>query len=170
MGVLINNKVLEKDSNMKSQLIAKGYGSRDKTDFWLDCYEVLYLMEKKSYEVFDHKDKSIDFEKMLKILAKDKKEKTLAKYLVYKDFRERGYVIKTGFKFGFDFRVYPRGKKMGEGHTEWVVAVLEEKDMFNGTEISRQARMSLGLKTKLLVAMVDHENEINYYEINRITP
>ena len=36
-----------------------------------------------------------------------------SKQKVHEDLREKGYCIKTGLKFGFDFRVYPRGKKNG---------------------------------------------------------
>ena len=84
--------------------------------------------------------------------------------------RERGYVIKTGFKFGFDFRVYPRGKKPGEEHSQWVIHVATQDEKISVPNYSRMIRLSGNLKTQLLIAVVDSEDDVNYYATNRITP
>ena len=89
---------------------------------------------------------------------------------MYSDLRERGYVVKTGFKFGFDLRVYPKGKKPGEAHTQWVITVKGQNDKINFIELSRKVRLSGNIKTKLMFAVVDSENDINYYETIRVTP
>jgi len=52
-------------------------------------------------------------EELMKFASKTDK-KFYSKLIVYRDLRERGFVVKTGYKFGFDLRVYPRGKKPGE--------------------------------------------------------
>jgi len=89
---------------------------------------------------------------------------------VFKDMRDRGYVIKTGFKFGTHFRVYPRGKKPGEAHTEFTVQVMPEEKRLEVTDISRLVRLARAIRTRLVLAVVDSENEIVYYEIKRISP
>ena len=45
------------------------------------------------------------------------------RYIVFKEIRNRGYIIKTALKFGADFRIYDRGVKPGEDHARWVVLV-----------------------------------------------
>jgi tRNA-intron endonuclease len=59
-----------------------------------------------------------------------------ARFIVYSDLRERGFLVKTGFKFGCDFRVYERGVKLKKGpkeafeHTKWVVHAIPEEFSF----------------------------------------
>ena len=84
--------------------------------------------------------------------------------------RERGFVVKTGFNFGFDFRVYPRGKKPGQAPSQWCINVTSQQDKYNFIEMSRMLRLAGKLKIKLLNVVVYSENDINNYEVNRITP
>ena len=46
-------------------------------------------------------------------------------YDVYADWRSKGYVIKTGFKFGTHFRIYFPGRTAGQGHE---VGALDARD------------------------------------------
>ncbi|MBU0635416.1 tRNA-intron lyase [Candidatus Micrarchaeota archaeon] len=92
------------------------------------------------------------------------------KFVVFKELREKGFVVKTGFKFGFDFRVYPRGKRPGEAHSQWVIEVKNQEEKMKMPELSRFVRMAQTLHTKALLAIVDAENEINYYELSRLVP
>ena len=41
--------------------------------------------------------------------------KNYAKYIVFRDLKDRGFVIKTGFKYGSEFRLYNRGGGPGQG-------------------------------------------------------
>jgi tRNA-intron endonuclease len=82
--------------------------------------EALYLLEKNRLCVEDSKYKLMSFKQLFGLIAKKDKH-LLARYSVYCDFRDRGYVIKTALKFGADFRVYERGVKMGEDHAKWIV-------------------------------------------------
>lgn len=152
------------------QLFQKGFGERDADKkLVLDLKEALYLAEKEKLEILDLKGKPVSEKALLKLGEKLEK-KFYSKLLVFKDLRERGFVVKTGFKFGFDFRVYPRGKKPGEEHTQWVIHVGTQDEHFSLPEFSRMIRLSGNLNTMPLLAVVDSEDDINYYEIKRITP
>lgn len=168
MAKLIENKVIVEDKKTRDQLIQKGFGEKEEKKLILDLKEALYLLGKKKLEV-KQKGKKISFKKLLE-LADSLEEKFYTKFLVFKDLRERGFVVKTGLKFGFPFRVYPRGKKVGEEHTQWVINVVTQDDQFSIIETSRMVRLAGNLNTVLLMAVVDSENDINYYEIRRIVP
>lgn len=169
MCILLQNKVLVNTKRKQSQLQQKGFGERQEKEFVLDLKEALYLAEKGKIKLRDAKDKEIDEKELLKYA--EKKEKGFySKYIVYRDFRDRGYCIKTGFKFGFDFRVYPRGKKVGEEHTKWVVAVETQDARLTMPQLSRMVRLAGNLRAELLIAVVDSENDINYYPVKRIVP
>jgi len=169
MALLVQNKVLVEEPKLKSQLIQKGFGEREGKTLVLDLKEALYLLGRKKISVEDAKGKKIKEKDLLKYASRREKN-FYSKFLVYRDMRERGFCIKTGFKFGVDFRVYPRGKKMGEAHTYWTLQVMNQSDRINMIEFSRMVRLAGNLKTILLVAVVDSENDINYYEVKRITP
>jgi tRNA-intron lyase len=71
-------------------------------------------------------------------------------------------------KFGFDFRVYPKGKKMGESHTQYVIHVAPESERLSMPSISRMTRLSGNIHTTVLIAVVDREDEVNYYSLGRL--
>ena len=169
MELLVSSKVLVKSNKLKSQLIEKGYGEKKESYLVLDLKEALYLLDRGKIDISDKKDEEYNYEALLKYASK-KEPKFYTKYLVYRDFRERGYCIKTGLKFGFDFRVYPKGKRAGEAHSEFVVQVSEQGERLSMPDLSRMARMSQTLNTKVINAVVDSENDINYYQVQRILP
>src|SRR3989344_8891689 len=91
----------------------------------LSLIEALYLMEKKRIKVYDSRNKEINYENLLK--KSQKAEPNFwVRYCVYRDIRNRGYIIKTALKFGADFRIYDRGVKPGEDHARWVVFPVHE--------------------------------------------
>ena len=170
MALLIDDKVLCRDKRLGDTLRQRGFGEQRERELVFDLFEGLYLSEKEKFGIADSKTgKAIEEEELVKYASKKIKNFFL-KYQVFRDLRERGFVVKTGFKFGFDFRVYPRGKKPGEAHSQWCINVTSQDDKYNFIEMSRMVRLAQNLKTKLLNAVVDSENEINYYEVVRVTP
>ncbi len=167
--MLAENKVIVSEKNIRDQLIQKGFGERKERELVLDLHEALYLTEKGKLTVKDSKGKKVDKKKLLAIGEK-KDKKFYSKQLVFKDLRDRGYCVRTGFKFGFDFRVYPRGKKPGEEHSQWVVDIKTQSEKLGMTGLSRMVRLAQNLKTIAIQAIVDSEDEINYYEIKRLVP
>ena len=127
------------------------------------------MLKREKLSVEDQEGKSISCEELLNF-AQKKEKNFYNKLIVYTDLRERGYVVKTGFKFGFDFRVYPRGKKPGEEHTQWVIHVASQDEQISIPNFSRMVRLSGNLKTELLIGVVDSEDDVNYYSTTRITP
>ncbi len=163
---LIGSKVIVEKKRLESQLQQKGFGERSKGEFVLDLNEAIYLLEKKKLEIGDKDGKKLSKKKLL-ALAEKKEKKFYTKFLVYRNLREQGYCPKTGFKFGADFRVYPKGKKPGKAHTQWVVNVLNQSKRLSMTELNRMTRLASSIKTELVLAIVDSENDVNYYSIKR---
>ena len=169
MCLLIGNNAVIEEKRLASQLQQKGFGERSKGEFVLDLYETLYLLEKKKLKVKDKQDKVVSRKRLL-VYCEKKIKNFYLKFQVFKNLREKGFCTKTGFKFGFDFRVYPKGKKPGQAHSKWVVNAVSQNERFNSIELSRMVRLSGNIRTEMLMAVVDSENDINYYAIERITP
>ncbi len=90
--------------------------------------------------------------------------------MVFRDLKNRGYIIKTGFKYGSEFRLYERGTSPGNGHSNYLVKVTTEKDNLPLKDLSSQVRVAHGVNKYLLLAVVDQENDITYYNIEWTRP
>ena len=130
----------------------------------LSLLEALYLLEKGRLILLDGKNKKIDFEKFLK-KAKKLGPNFWIRYCVFKDMRNRGYIIKTALKFGADFRVYDRGVKPGEDHAKWIVYPVHEASTLTWYEFSAKNRVAHSTRKRLLLGIVDEEGDCTYYEV-----
>ncbi|MBW2998119.1 tRNA-intron lyase, partial [Candidatus Woesearchaeota archaeon] len=83
------------------------FGSLINDKVQLSLLEALYLLEKDKIEVFDGRNKKLDFESFVS-RARRLDKKFWNRFVVFKDLRDRGYIVKTALKFGADFRVYER--------------------------------------------------------------
>ncbi|MBN1940873.1 MAG: tRNA-intron lyase [Candidatus Diapherotrites archaeon] len=169
MALLSGQKVIVTEKKLGDQLQQKAFGERKQNRQILDLKEALYLLDRGKIDVETEKEEKVSFDDLLKH-ASVREANFYKKFVVYTDLRERGYCVKTGFKFGFDLRVYPRGKRPGQEHTQWVVKVAEQTERVSMPEYSRMVRLAQNLKTTALIAIVDSEDDINYYEAKRIVP
>ena len=166
-AVLLENKVIVEDSTLKGTLVEKGFGESRGRNLVLDLFEAMYLLQKDKLILLDKKDHKLSEKKVLAI-GLDHDKNFYSKFVVYSDIKEKGYCIKTGLKFGFDFRVYPKGKKMGQAHSEFGLHVAAENEKLSMTQISRMTRLAGNIHIKAIIAVVDRENEVNYYSSERI--
>lgn len=181
-GELIENRVVISGEEVVALYDESGYGKpmpEEKPNrVELDLVEAAYLVEKEKLKVFtkeDGKKKKIDFQDLMKIASKSVNE-FHPQFVVYRDLRERGYLVKTGFKFGAHFRVYERGVKLKRGpkaeheHTKFVLHAVSEESAFSLPELSRAVRLAHNIRATFVWAVVDKENDVTYYNIQRLTP
>jgi tRNA-intron endonuclease len=90
--------------------------------------------------------------------------------LVFKDLRQKGYVVKTALKFGAEFRIYEKGSKPGNKHAKWIVFAEHESKKLSWHEFSAKNRVAHSTKKNLLLAIVDEEADITYYEVKWLKP
>ena len=170
MAVLADGRVIVTDPELVGELDQKGYGEREKDKLILSPEESLYLVEKrKNFVVQDPRGKELSFEQLLKKFSRLDKEFG-RKYLVFKDLRERGFCVRTGFKWGTHYRVYARGDRPGKGHAIWLVHVVPEEYKCSFPELSRAVRLAQNVRKKMVYAVLDKEGDITYYKVERITP
>jgi tRNA-intron endonuclease, archaea type len=143
-----------------------GEPSEDKIQYSLA--EALFLFQKGKLEVFSNKKKLSKTDFINKIRKIDKKIQI--KYPVFKDLRERGYIVKSALKFGADFRVYDKGSNPGEKHAKWVVFCDHETKKLTWHDFSAKNRIAHSTKKNLLLAIVDEEGDVSYYEVKWIKP
>ena len=130
--------------------------------------EAYFLIESGKMEIYS-KNKKLSKEEILKKFQKIDK-KFQQKYLVFKDLRKKGYIVKTALKFGAEFRVYEKGKKPGKEHAKWLVITGNESNKISWHEFSSKNRVAHSTRKNLLLALVDEEGKIIYYEIKWVKP
>ncbi len=135
----------------------------------LSLLEALYLMEKGRLSIKTDSGKEITFEHFLK-KARKVEPNFWIRYCVFKDIRNRGYIIKTALKFGADFRIYDRGVKPGEDHARWIVYPVHEGETLTWYEFAAKNRVAHSTKKRLLIGIVDDEGDVTYYEIRWMRP
>jgi tRNA-intron endonuclease len=164
---LVGEKGIVADSRKADQLMNLGFGERKEKQLVLDAFEVVFLAEKEKILVKDSKNKKMNVEKLLQKFQKTNPN-FFNHFCVFNDLRGKGHVVKTGFKFGADFRVYPKGKRVGEAHTQMVVNVHTPQEKLSATQWGRFVRLAQTLRTQAVLAVVDGENQVNYYTIARV--
>lgn len=171
-GILNGTKIIVKDKEILKYIKEDFEEEKEnKNVIEISLIEGLYLVEKKLLNVYDKKKLEF-FEIVKKATEITNDEKFYIKFLVYKDLRAKGYYVFSGYKFGADFRVYERDQKAQEGqkvHAKFLVNVFPEERLFSFVNLSGDVRMTKGVNKSLIYAVVNADNEIIYYGIERMT-
>jgi tRNA-intron endonuclease, archaea type len=132
-----------------------GYGRLEHDGLRLSLQESLYLVHRQKIEIA-----GFSFDSLYAVLADQ--PGFLRSFLVYRDLRERGYVVQAG---PHDFRVFRRGEKPGTGESLYLVRVLSERDPILFGKLIEEVIASKNMRKQYVLAVVDDEDELTYYEI-----
>ena len=169
-GMLAGTRVITEASDEAREFYNQSrFGSLDKDKVELSLLEALYLMEKNRLVVKSESGRKVAFESYVKKARKEEPNFWI-RYIVFKDMRNRGYIVKTALKFGADFRVYDRGIKPGEDHAKWIIFPVHEGSVFTWHEFSAKNRVAHSTKKRLLMGIVDDEGDVTYYVCRWIRP
>ncbi len=164
-SVFISEKIFSNSKEAFNLFESQRFGERTGEKIFYTLQEALFLVETKKMEITDSKDKNIKEKELFKKFEKiDKKFKT--KYLVFRDLRQKGLIVKTALKFGAEFRVYEKGKNIGVDHAKWILFPVSQNEQLTWQDFSAKNRIAHSTNKKLLIAVVDEENEVSYYEVN----
>lgn len=170
-AILTEGRILTENSDEARQLNEKSmFGIITKNGtIHLSFLEAAYLIEKGTINLFDGRNKEICLDNLIK-KAKKSEPNFWLRYVIFRDMRSRGYIIKTALKFGADFRVYERGVKPGEEHAKWVVYAVKEGSTMTWYEFAAKNRVAHSTKKNLMIGIVDDEDDITYYEVKWTRP
>ena len=168
---LYKGKIIVWDEAQANHLYQRGFFGKPLSGGKLQLapVEALYLTESGKVSVISGEGKNLNFRSLAEKFI-DSDTELMLKYAAYADLRSRGYVIKTGLKFGAHFRVYDRGEKPGEAHSKFLVQAISEGVKMTPTEMARAVRLAHSVKKKIYWAVVDDEGDITYYSITRERP
>ncbi len=170
-AVFSNERIVTENSNEARDLFNQSiFGSiLENGQVQLSLHEALYLLEKNRLEIVDYRKKEVSFQDYFK-RANKLEPNFWVRYAVFKDMRTRGYIVKTALKFGADFRIYDRGVKPGEDHARWVVYPVHEGTTLTWYEFAAKNRVAHSTKKRLMLAVVDDESDVTYWEVKWVRP
>ena len=86
------------------------------------------------------------------------------KYLVYKNFRDKGYIVNPGIKFGCDFAVYQKGP--GIDHAPYLVQVYNNKDSISTTGVVLAGRLATTVRKQFILAISNGKDKVDYLALD----
>lgn len=168
-ALLRDDGVLVKSPEDSEKLLSRGYGTKREEGLLLTFYEAMYLHSKGIIKVLDESTGTfIDFQGLLEKYKAIEKNAWI-KYLVYRDLRSRGYVVREGFGMGVDFRLYERGE-YSKDSADYLVYSIYEGMALSIEDLAQVLIRSQNLKKTLILAVVNRRGEIVYYTLSRLNP
>ena len=128
----------------------------------LDLIEGLYLLENKKITITKSKQK-LNTDQMIKICKKEY-HNFEKKYLVYKNFRDKGYIINPGIKFGCDFAVYEKGP--GIDHAPFLIQVYNRSESISSTEIVLAGRLATSVRKQFILAIPKGKDKVDFLALD----
>ncbi|MCQ5340464.1 MAG: tRNA-intron lyase [Candidatus Methanomethylicia archaeon] len=168
-AILMGNKIIVTGSGAEKLYEQGYYGEWEDNKLVLFDVEALYLLDNNKIILVDESNKVLTFQELVNLLLKNDPNIWL-RYLLYSDLRRRGYVVKEGYGKGLEFRVYRRGAMIGKEPAKYLVYGLIEGKTISISElknISNKAKLS---NKDLIIAVIDRQGEITYYEAMEIIP
>ncbi|HDD26545.1 MAG TPA: tRNA-intron lyase [Acidilobales archaeon] len=170
-GFLVGSRILIFDEAWAKKLYELGvygkpFGIRKpksvedvKAPLELSIVEATYLVEKGVMKVFRGDGSEVGVNDLLEI-----GRKVIPNfddlYIVYKDLRERGFIVRSGLKFGADFAIYT--ERPGVQHAPYLIKVFKGFDKVDPIDLVGLGRLSHSVRKRLILAVITPSNEIKY--------
>ena len=172
-GEIIENRIIIWDIQESRDLFRNGYFGKPigipkpnpdeiNVPLILDLIEGCYLLEISKIKIYRDK-KKVSLDELVKI-CREEYHNFDKKYLVYKDFREKEYVVNPGIKFGCDFAVYNRGP--GIDHAPYLVQVYNKSDPISSTDVVLAGRLASSVKKQFILAIPSGKSSVDYLALD----
>lgn len=167
-GIFKNNKIEILNSPTAQSLYEKNYFGTLLPDnsLELDVLEALLLIERSRIKIFDENKKEMTAEQILSIVVEED-PRIWVKYLVYRDLRQRGYMVRLGYGDGIDFRVYPRGSTRSEAIAKYFIYILDEGNSIQLQNLDQITKQTLNARKKLIIVTLDRLGDPTYYHLEQ---
>ena len=166
-GALAERGVIVTEQSNIDALSSRGYGTLENKVFTLTFYESLYLLDKGMLEIKSEIGKWVDFQSLLHCYEAQN-DNAWVNYLVYRDLRSRGYVVREGFGGGIDFRIYERGS-FGKDTAPYLILSTQEGKPLSINDLASALQQCQSQKKELTLAVMNRRGEIVYYSVSQLT-
>ena len=152
------------------QVYGKGYFGTPSSDggLALDRYESVYLAEMGRIDVRRAGGRAVAWPTVFRRAVRSDPGFAV-RYLVYRDLRQRGYVVRASPP-PVAFSVLPRGGVLHKTPSRYWVEAISERVPFDLARLFELAERAQSAKKLLLLGLVDEESDLTYYRVRRPSP
>jgi len=174
-GIIENDKVKLFDERAIEEFYNTSYigtleeNSENQSILVFDPIEVLLLCERNRILLWEENDKNktlYDFEGLITYFTQFD-DRLWYKYIIYMDLRKRGYIVRTGYGDGIEFRVYKRGADFENDSAKFLIYPVFEGSPIQLRDLDKMSRVALASRKDLLVATVDRLSKPIYYSVKK---
>ncbi|HVQ00285.1 MAG TPA: tRNA-intron lyase [Candidatus Thermoplasmatota archaeon] len=166
-GLLLKNRVIIFDPCLAKQLLENEFIGKPFGDgLQLSFVEALYLAHRDALELYAPSGAVLSLHKVLLFMKKLQPDID-RRLSVFTDLKQRGMLVKTGFKFGAHFRAYTQ--QPDRTHAEYLIHVVEHGFTSIWAEISRAVRLAHSVNKEFVFARVSGSS-IDYVKLGRLRP
>ncbi|MCI4336520.1 MAG: tRNA-intron lyase [Thermoplasmata archaeon] len=161
--------VLVADAAEAGTVYGRGYfGTVASAGLTLDRFEAVYLAEMARLAVEDSRGRAVPWAEVYRQAARVEHGFGV-RYIVYRDLRQRGYVVRATPPPA-EFAVLPRGGVLHKTPSRYWVAIFSERVPLEMAQLFSLAERAQAAKKSLLLALVDEESDLTYYRLRRPSP
>jgi len=161
----IDEKTIVINPKMQNILNERGFGESQNDTLILNSFETLYLLYNNKLEL-KKVNKNIVFDELIQKYIQ-KNDDILTQFLLYRDLRTKGYVVKDGFGFGSDFRVYEKGT-YGQKDAKFLIFAFNEGTQQKIGKLYKNIHEITQMGKEPIIAVIERRGEIIYYKINKM--
>ncbi len=156
---LSKGRVYLPESEKLMELREKAFGTLTDNRILLNPYETFYLVEKNRVRVLEERTKkNFSLQELVTKLSVGRPT-IWTKYLVYRDLRDRGYLVRVE-EGGFDFETF------GKGATRRLVSIVFEGGESTLDKLAKLSARANNEGKDLVLAVIDRRTDIVYYTLN----
>jgi tRNA-intron endonuclease len=144
------------------ELILKDYGEEKRKYLVLKPLETLYLMFIDKIKVKKGK-KYLDLNHLINFYSKINPS-IFSLFLIYRDLKSRGYIVKPGYGERIDFLVYERGE-YPEKPAKLRVIGVDEGNPISILKLIDILKFSTMSKKELKIAVIERRGDVVYYTL-----
>lgn len=166
-GVLIRDRVFIFDPSDAALIRESGYyGKMIDNVLQISIIEACYLVKRKELSVYrSNTEKKISYSELCDF-GRSTQDEFDIRLRTFTDARERGLVVKTGFKYGTHFRAYESSPD--DCHARYLIHSVNASNKTMWPEISRAVRLSGGVKKEFLFCRIGES--VEYLEFKWFRP
>jgi tRNA-intron endonuclease len=148
------------ESDRQIEFLDRGFGTRRGKKLELSPYEAFFLTEKGRIKVTDEDTQEIlSLHDLVTELSMGKQEIWI-RYLVYRDLRERGYIVRETKKVDFEIH--------GKGAERRLISIVYEGGESSLHELTNLLRYAARQKKELILSVIDRRTDLVYYSIGEM--
>ena len=173
-GIIRKEKVVISNQEATEEFYKNSYigtlvSENDQEILVLDPLEILLLSERRRILLWEDNDKNKrqhDFESLLEYFTKFD-DRLWHKYVIYMDLRKRGYIVRTGYGEGIEFRVYKRGADFINDSAKYLIYPVFEGEPIELKDLDKISRVAMSSRKDLIIATVDRLSKVIYYSVKK---